>query len=395
MATDSTFDGTGLRVLTQDETLDNMRETIAQNPDIGPDVSTGPYSVAGMILEAAAPEIADTNDLLETVYQGWDLDSAEGAQLDNIGQLNGLTRQAATRSIGELTLGDVPGTIIPVGNKFQIPQGEEVRLREEVTIGGGGTVSANAEAVNAGPLDFGVDSITEIVDAVTGLTSVTNPAAFDVGNPQESDSLYRARIKRSHASGGHSTDAAIRTRLEDLDDVTGAVAISNRTLVTDANGTPGKTVWIIVDGTADAETIALTIWGPAGLPAGIDSRGAHVATVTDANGYAQTVRWDDATTVRTYYDAVLTKGAGYPSGGDALVAQAIVDWGASQLNLAGAVWPQPIDSFVAAAVPGIAKLVIRLSRTNDPPLSTETDPLVMAVNERATIDLADVDVTAT
>jgi len=376
--------------------LANMRETIRLNPDIGPDVSTGPYSVAGMILEAVAPEIADTNDLLETVYQGWNLDSAVGTQLDNIGEINGLTRQAATRSDGEVTLGGTPATIIPIGNKFSITQGEEVRLTEAATIGGGGTIVAEAEAVNAGPLDFGIGSVTEIVDAVGGLTSVTNAAAFTVGKPQESDSIYRARIKRSQASGGHSTDAAIRSRLEDLDDVTGAVAISNRTLVVDANGTDGKTVWIIVDGTADAEDIALTIWGPAGLPSGIASRGAHVATITDDQGYAQPVQWDDATEVRTYYHAeIIQKATGFPSGGVDLVRQAIVDWGATALNLAGSVNPQDIDSYVAAAVPGIAKLTITLSKTAPPGVGGNGDPLAMAVNERATIALTDVTGTVT
>jgi hypothetical protein len=395
MATDPTFDGTGYRGLTLQEIRDNERESVRLNPELGPTISTGDYSVAGMLLDAVAPEIADIYDLDGALYQGGDPDSAEGVQLDNLLTIAGLTRQAATRSTGTLTLGGTPATVIPSGSKARIPDGESVRTTAEATIGGGGTIDVAAEAVSTGPLDFGIGSVTVIVDAVAGWTSVTNAAAFDLGTDVESDSEARTRRARSLSAGGSSTDAAIRSRLEDLDDVTAAAAVSNRTLVTDSNGVPGKTVWIIVDpDTVDPATIAETIWGPAGLPAGIASYGAESGTITDDRGYAQTVYWDWATEVRVWITATLTKNASYPVGGDGLVKDAIVAWGQSALNLAGQVEPQPIDTAVALAVPGIAKLVITLSRTGVPG-GGDTDPLTMAVNERATIAIGDVAVVST
>lgn len=398
MATDPTFDGTGLRVLTLQELRDNARETIRNSPDLGPDISTGPNSVAGMIIDAVMPELADVYDLDENIYQGWDPDSADGVQLDNVGTISGLTRQAATRSDGTLTLGGVPTTLIVAGKRSRIPDGAMVETTEDGTIGGGGTVDVDARAVDAGPLDFGIGSVTLIVDAVTGWTSVTNAAEFDPGDAQETGSEYRARRARSLSAGGSSTDSAIRARLEDLDDVTGAAAVSNRTLVTDGNGTPGKTVWIIVDpDTVDPEVIGETIWGPAGLPSGIASRGAQQATITDDNGYAQIVYWDWATEVRTYIRATITKAADYPAGGDDLVKAAVVAWGVSNLNLSGKVAPQPIDTAVDLAVPGIDKLTVTLSITGaaGAPGTGDDDPITMALNERATIALGDVVVVAT
>jgi hypothetical protein len=395
MATDPTFDGTGYRGLTLQEVRDNQRENVRLSPAIGPDVSTGDYSIAGMLLDSVAPEIADIYDLDSALYQGWDPDSAEGVQLDNLLTLAGLTRQAATRSTGTITLGGTPGTVIPAASKARIPDGESVRTTAEATIGGGGTVDVEAEAVNTGPLNFGINSITLIVDAVAGWTSVDNAAEFDLGSDVEQDSEARARRARSLSAGGSSTDAAIRSRLEDLDDVEAAAAYSNRTMVTDSNGVPAKSVWIIVDpDTVDPVTIATTIWGPAGLPAGIASYGSQSGTITDDRGFAQQVYWDWATEVRVWITATLTKNADYPVGGDQLVEDAIVAWGQSALNLAGAVEPQPIDTAVALAVPGIAKLVITLSRTGVPG-GGDTDPLVMAINERGSIDSADVLVVST
>lgn len=397
--TTPTFDGTGLRVRTLDETRENMRENISNSPDLGPDIQTGDYSVSGMLIDSIAPGVSDGDDLLSNVYQGWDPDSAEGVQLDNLCTLVGITRQAATRSYGNGTLGGTPGANIPALSRYRVPNGEIARTRFDATIGGGGTVDVESEAVNAGPISFSAGSLTEIVDSVSGWTSVTNASDWTDGRATETDSELRARRASSLSAGGSSTDSAIRSRLLDLDDVTGAAVISNRTIVTDAYGVPPKGCWIIVDpSTVDPEDLATTIWGPAGFPSGIAPYGAQQGTITDDQGYAQVVKWDWATEVRLYIEATLTKNADYPSGGDALVAESIVAWGQSSLNLAGQVEPQPIDTWVASpgtGVPGIAKLVITLSRTNSPPLSTETDPISMAPNERGTIALADVTVVST
>jgi hypothetical protein len=394
MAVDPTFDGTGLRVLTLQEIRDNMRESIRLNPELGPSVSTGDYSVVGMLIDAAAAEMADIYDLDEAIYQGWDPDSATGNQLDNLGTIAGLTRQAATRSTGTLTLGGTPTTPVPSGSRARIPSGELVRTRADAVIGGGGTVDVAAEAVNTGPLDFAAGSITEIVDAVFGWSTVTNAADFLRGDPQETDSQYRQRRARSLAAGGSSTDAAIRARLEDLDDVEAAVAYSNRTLSTDIYGVPGKTLWVIVHpNTVAPAVIAFQLWGPAGVPSGIGTHGSQQATITDERGYSQIVRWDWATTVQIWITATLTTNADYPSGGDDLVKAAIVDYGAT-LTVSQDIEPQPIDTYVGNEVPGIAKLVITLSRTGVPGPG-DTDPIPMAINELGTIALGDVSVVST
>jgi len=345
-----------------------------------------------------APELADIYDLDAALYQGCDPDSAEGVQLDNIATLAGITREPATRSTGIFEATGTPATVLAVGKRARIPGGEMVRITAEATIPGGGVADVNYEAVDAGPLGFGIGSITEIVDAVFGWVSVDNAAEANEGDPEESDSLLRARIARSKAAAGNSTDSAIRARIEDLDDVEAAAAVSNRTLVTDGNGTPGKTLWIVIDpSTVDADELALiveTIWGPAGLPSGIATRGAQQGTVTDNQGYVQIFYWDWATEVRTWITATLTMDADYPAGGDALVKDAIVAWGQSNLSLAGTINPQPIDTAVDLAVPGIAKLVITLSITA-PPGGGDDDPIPLAINQRAAIAIGDVSVVAT
>jgi hypothetical protein len=400
--TTPTFDGTGLRVRTLEETRQNMRENIRNSPDLGPQIQTGPYSVSGMIIDSAATGISETDDLLSNVYQGWDPDSADGVQMDNLATFTGITRQAATRSYGQLTLGGTPTTPIPALSRARIPNGEEVRTKVDAVIGGGGTVVVDAEAVNPGPLSFAASSITEIVTGISGWTSVTNAFDWTEGTARETDSELRARRARSLSAGGSSTDSAIRARLEDLDDVQAAAVISNRTLVTDIYGVPGKSCWIIIDpSSVDPDIVAATIWGPAGFPSGIAPWGSQQGTITDERGYAQVVKWDWATEVRLWITATLTKGAQYPAGGDDLVKQSIVNWGQSSLNLAGVVEPQPIDTWVGnftnapiTGVPGIAKLVITLSRTGVPG-GGDTDPIPMAPNERGKIDLADVLVVAT
>jgi hypothetical protein len=394
-----TFGGTGLDVRTLEDTRQNMRDNVANSPELGPDIQTGLYSVTGMLIDSVAPGVSDTDDLLSKVYQDWDPDSADGVGLDNAATFVGITRQAATRSFGQVTLGGTPGTIIPALSRSTVPGGKAVRIKADAEIEPGGTVIVDGEAVEAGPISFTAGSITEIVDSVSGWTSVTNAFDWTDGSAEETDSELRARRARSLSAGGSSTDSAIRARLEDLDDVEAAAVISNRTELTDAYGIPPHGCWIIIDpSSVDPEIIAATIWGPAGFPSGISPYGAQQGTITDERGYAQVVKWDWATEVRIWITATLTKNASYPAGGDALVAQSIVNWGQSSLNLAGAVEPQPIDTWVGTSpgtgVPGIAKLVITLSRTGVP-TGADTDPITLAPDERGSIDLADVLVVST
>lgn len=316
----------GLTVKTTDEVRDDLRDAVHGSSEFGEETSVGSSSVMGQIIDVHAASISDLDDMAQAVYDAFNLDAAEGVSLDNLAALVGLVRKAATYSTVILTLGGTPTTVIPSGSRARVPDGTIVALDAEATIGGGGTVDAAATATETGPLEAAAGSITEIVDAVSGWDTVTNAEDATLGTNVETDEELLARRERSLAVGGNCTDQAIRANLEALPDVTSASVISNRTLVTDSYGIPGKAFLAVLWPTGlDEERVAETIWLSA--PAGIRAHGDEEYVITDDQDYQQTVRFSYATPQEVYLVANVTTKTGYPLDGDDLVEIALLNHG--------------------------------------------------------------------
>ena len=393
MATDPTFDANGMVILTLEEIRENMVDAIHASGDLGPTVSTGAHTLCGMVLDVFATGLGSAYELIEDVYQSGDVDAAEGVQQDNLEILRGATRDPEREGTVTLTLTGTPAAVIPAGKRAGVSGGgSQWALDAAATIGGGGTVDAAATCTEAGPITAAAGAITEIVDAVAGWTGVTNAADALPGVDVESDTTFRAR--GATVSSGSTTEDAIYSRLVELDDVDNAVVISNRSTVTDALGTPAHTMWIVVwPNTADQAGIAAAIWGEAGAPAGIGFRGAVTATVTDANGYQQQIKWDWATEVAVHVKEYVSTDADYPVDGDDLIEDGIVAYG-DTLQVGQNVNPAPVDNATFDASPGIVTMLATL-KVGSTPAVGDTSPITIAVNELGVIDSANVTVVST
>lgn len=378
MANIPKFDGAGYQGLTLDEILENLKESVYSAPTLGPTVSTGNHTILGMHLEANAIELSYLYDMLGDIVASGDPDSAEGVQLDNLNRLRGAIRNPARNSTAIVSCGGVNGTNIPAGSIVRIDSdGERWLTNAAITIAGGSTdVAVTAE--NTGPIEAAIGAINTIVTAITGWNTVTNAAAAILGEDVETDTDYRLRSEDT--STGSTTEEAVYTRLSEQDDIDAVSVVSNRTDTTDVYGTPAHTLWaVIYPNTADQTNIAETIWGEAGVAAGIGMRGAVTATVTDANGYSQQIAWDWATAVDVWISVVGTKDSDYPAGGDSLVEDAIEDYFAT-VRVGADVYPAPISAAVVNAVPGIVTLEVRM-KIGSAPGPADLGPLTIAINE--------------
>jgi hypothetical protein len=387
------FDEYGLVTLTLLQLRENLRESVETSSDLGAEVSTGNDTIAGMILDAAAVNIEPLYRLLDDLWASWDVNQAEGVALDNQNQLRGVIRNPERNSTVILRLSGDAATPIPAGSIAAIPNDGARWLTDTAVVipdlgGGVGYIDVNATAEDAGPVLASANTITDIISGVTGWDTVTNPAdQASIGELVESDADYR--LRGEGGSTGSTTEEAIYTRLTEIDTVDAAVVTSNRGETVDANGTPGHTMWIIVHpATVDPQTIAETIWGEAGAPAGIGFRGAQTATVTDTtSGETHQIRWDWATELDLYVSVVGTKDANYPAGGDTLVKDAITDY-FSVARVGQDVYPAPVEGAVTTgplAVPGIMTLDALL-KIGSPPAPTDTDPIDVAINEFAELN---------
>lgn len=281
----------------------SMRSAFAADAD-GFEVEQGRGDVLDLFFAVVATELGTLSEGVQGLYDQLDPDSAQGVQLDGIGALRGVPRNAPTSSTATVTLTGTVGTVVPQG-KLVEGGGTDGRARwalaADATIGGLGTVNVSVTCTEVGAVAATIGEIDAIVTPVSGWTAVTNAADAATGNDRESDADYRVRQAASlQFSGAGSTDA-IRGALTDLDYVDAAIVVENDTaaIVTTSGVTlDPQSVAVIIDPpgadltTAQKSEIASTIYDR--LAAGIKTNGTNnVVTITGGDGLTKTVRWDD------------------------------------------------------------------------------------------------------
>ena len=148
--------------------------------------------------------------------------------IDAICAFNGIVRKSATKSIATCTLSGTPGLLIPVGSQVISTNNDIFATISNATIGVGGTVSAQVEAVVAGVVPVAANSINRIVTVIAGWDSVNNPIAGVEGTGLETD--YNLRNRRLQALAFDSTNSvrSIIAGLVNLNDVLDYYIINNQ-----------------------------------------------------------------------------------------------------------------------------------------------------------------------
>ena len=284
---------------------------------------TGPGRVAIKFLGVFATVVAGLWSVASAVYQNQDPDQAEGVGLDNLCKITGTQRERATKSFGGITLTGDEGATIPKGSIVKSKLGDDFVTLLAVTLPESGTATVAIEAEIAGYRPAAAGEITQIVTPIDGWDAVTNTSKVTDGRNEETDALLRLRRRESLQASGSAVDQAIRARLEALPEVVTASVRSNRSLGVDVEGLPPKSFRAVIfpNPVADEAIIAQTIWKH--QPAGIESAGSVVHTVTDSQGYEQTVKFDYASPISIYVAVTRTKTATYPADGDDKIKTAI------------------------------------------------------------------------
>lgn len=293
------------------------------NPQLSPETYNG------QIIGIYAEREADLWELAEDTYHGAYLGSAEGAALDDKCAEVGIARLQATHSLVTAELGGTPGTPVPSGSLFQDPvtetQWETLAL---AVIGGGGTVLVAAQSVDTGPIEALSGSLTDPITVISGWNTVTNPLDAEVGRDVEKDSELRFRyVQAMFVSRGSSLEAMV-SALTRVDSVTQVHIRENDSDMTDTEGRPAHSFEAVIVGGTDQD-VADTIWQtkPLGIRAYGTGGTASVAT-TDSQGNARTVGFTRPTSINIYVDIQYSANSQFPTDGEALIEQAILDEGA-------------------------------------------------------------------
>ena len=222
---------------------------------------------------------------------------AGGPFLDAIWALTGGGRTTATRSTVTATVTGIANTQIPAATRAATTDGNQFRAVNTITIPISGTATGAAfESVDTGPVAGGVNTLTNIVDAVLGWETITNPTAAIPGVAQESDEDSRNRRRRTLGLQGRSVAAAVTANLTAIPGVRSLAFrenITNTTMVVDGISLLPHSVWACVDGGADVAIAGALLRSKT---AGANWNGAQSQAVTEpVSGQSYTVRFDRPT----------------------------------------------------------------------------------------------------
>lgn len=310
----------GFEAKTVEDTLAEI--AAAQKATIAATLNTEADSVLGQINGIVAGQLTELWEAALALYSSQYPQGAFGFSLDLLCQLTGVTRLSARQSTTTLTLSGTPGTVIPIASIVSTGTGGfRFTTDSGATIGGGGTATVEATAVDFGPTVANAATITTIVTPVSGWASVTNPADAVLGRDLETDTALRLRRQTSLFAGGNSTLGAIQSLVSAVSGVTDTAAFENVSLVTDASLLPGKSIEIVVLGGVSA-AIAAAIH--ASKPAGIATFGNTSVVVTDIGG-SHTIYFSRPSDVAVTLVVDVTVDSTFPTDGVARIKTALAD----------------------------------------------------------------------
>lgn len=224
---------------------------------------------------------------------------AGGVFLDAIWALTGGQRLAASfSSIPGVHLLGLAGTLVPAGSQASLVDGTLFASVSDVTLDGGGNGYVEFQAVEAGPIAASIGALSQIVTAVLGWDTVTNPAAATLGRSEESDLAARQRRKNTLSLQNVALPDAIISGLYDTPNVRSLAFRENYTssdATIDGIFLLAHSVWTCVDGGTNAD-VAATLLAHKSL--GADWNGAVTVNAVDpASGQTYPVKFDRPTDV--------------------------------------------------------------------------------------------------
>jgi len=288
----------------------------------GPDIYLGNDSQDGQFLGIIAAAINDSNAAAVACYNAFSPLTAQGNGLSTVVKINGITRLVPTASTVDVELIGVAGTQIN-GGIVEDVEGNQWNLPASVLIPLSGSLVVTATCQEQGAIEAPAGTVTKIKTPTFGWQSVSNPSPAVPGQPVETDAALRVRQALSVAVPSQTIFEGIVGSVANLPGVTRIRGYENDSDTIDANGIPGHTIALIVEG-GDAQAIAETI-AEKKTP-GTGTFGSVVTSIIDSVGSSHLIRFQRPT------DAVITVNlsiqplAGYSAAILPSIQRALVDY---------------------------------------------------------------------
>jgi len=280
------FTAAGLIIPAETDILAGVQADM--NAAFGGGLNPGLETPQGQLASSQAAVIGDKNNEVALIVNQVDPQYSADRFQDAIGRIYFLTRKPATPTAVTATLGGIAGTVIPAGTFAQDTNGNTYALSGDATIGIAGTVDADFQNIQTGPIPCAAGTLTSVYQAIPGWDTITNAADGTMGSNVESRADFEYRRRNSVALNGKGTPQAIYAEVFALADVLDVYAKDNpagTTVNTGSTNYPilAHSVYVAVVGGTDAD-IAAAIWRKKDV--GCDYNGNTSVTVTDDAGYS-------------------------------------------------------------------------------------------------------------
>lgn len=305
----NSFDANGLQTLTQNEIVEDLTQDLK---DIyGEDINVESNSPDGQVINIFAQMLEDQYELLNQVNASFDPDQAVGTVLDQRCAINGIQRKAGTYTFVTIdVIADRSVTLNGVDQyseeqAYTISDGQgNLFVLSATSAINSGTSQLVFRAKNIGNIEILPNTITTPVTIVLGVISVNNPGvAITQGTNEETDAELRARRKASVSISNQGYTDGLQAALANLPDVSRVNVYQNRSNSTDADGIPGHSIWVVVQGGTDAEIGAVMDNKVAG---GVGMKGTQSVNVEQADGQVATYYFDRPTAQTLYVNLDIT-----------------------------------------------------------------------------------------
>lgn len=252
----------GLTTATQAELLAQL--TAAYQLIYGSDINLESDSPDGQMMNIFIQASLDILDLVVQVYNTFDPDNAIGVVLDQRCAINNIQRQGGTFTTTNITIVTSTSVNLPGLDQSALPvytvsdgTGNQWQLITSQAGVGPGTSVFLFQSATSGANTTMPNTITIPVTIVLGVTSVNNPTTYvNLGITAETDAVLKVRRQRSTSLPSQGYASSLQAALENINGITSAYVNENTSAVTDANGIPGHSIWVVVSGTA---TVALAL----------------------------------------------------------------------------------------------------------------------------------------
>lgn len=289
----------------------------------GEHVNLSSASPLGLIIRLFAFSLSLVWNLAEKVYNSAYIDTASGQSLDYVVKNLNIQRFKAQKAEGYIIIKGKAGTEIKKGWTVttEFDSAIEYKTLYSVTIDHTGEATAKIIAKKAGSFaNVEADTITKIVNPLSGVKEVSNPLRTEFGRDRESD--YQLRKRYYNQLGQNSTNiiTALTSAILDLG-VKQVKVFENNSMVTNELKVPPKSIFVVVLG-GDKQKIAKAIFD--NKAGGIQAYGKEYIPIEDIGGNIHQIGVTEPEKKEIYLKLDLESNQNYDLDGDQKIKKGIL-----------------------------------------------------------------------